>query len=197
MDPMVRACCSPNQDDRQPGDVPSLVIVHSISLPPDEFHGTGVESLFTNRLDPDEHPYYATIAGLRVSAHYFVRRDGTSIRFVEPEKRAWHAGVSRWRGREACNDFSIGIELEGSDSVPFEPAQYEVLAELIKDLRRRFPIEDVVGHCHVAPGRKTDPGPFFDWAHLRTLLADCAGLAVGSSASQPADGTAGRTSGST
>lgn len=170
---------SPNCDDRPPGETTRLLVVHAISLPPDQFAGPGVEQLFTNTLDPAEHPYYATIAHLRVSAHFFVRRDGEVIQFVDPDKRAWHAGVSSWRGRERCNDFSVGIELEGSDTVPFEAVQYQRLAGLIRDLAGRFPIEAVVGHSDVAPGRKTDPGPFFEWGRLRRMLADCEKLEVG------------------
>jgi AmpD protein len=159
--------------------------VHAISLPPGEFGGPAVVQLFTNTLDPAEHPYYATIAHLRVSAHYFIRRDEEVIQFVEPDKRAWHAGVCRWRGRERCNDFSIGIELEGCDTLPFEAVQYERLAALIRKLAGRYPIDAVVGHSDIAPGRKTDPGPCFEWGRLRALLADCAGLGVG-----PADSSA-------
>jgi AmpD protein len=173
-----RECPSPNQDERPPGGV-VLIVVHAISLPPDEFGGPGVEALFGNRLVPDQHPYYATIAHLRVSAHYFIRRDGEVIQFVHPDRRAWHAGASRWRGRERCNDFSIGIELEGCDTVPFEAVQYERLAVLIRELVGRYPIEAVVGHSDIAPGRKTDPGTCFEWARLRGLLADCMGLQVG------------------
>src|SRR5690606_35673442 len=135
------------------------------------FGGPGVEQLFTNALDPEAHPYYATIGHLRVSAHYFIRRDGETICFVDPDRRAWHAGVSCWNGRERCNDFSIGIELEGCDTRPFEPVQYERLAALVAELKRRYPIEAVVGHSDIAPGRKTDPGPFFDWSRLSALLA--------------------------
>ena len=123
-------CC--NHDDRPPGEPIRLIVIHAISLPPDEFGGPGVEQLFTNALDPDAHPYYATIDHLRVSAHYFIRRDGETICFVDPARRAWHAGVSCWNGRERCNDFSIGIELEGCDTRPFEPAQYERLIEVFK-----------------------------------------------------------------
>jgi N-acetyl-anhydromuramoyl-L-alanine amidase len=166
-----RVLPSPNQDARPPGMQVSLLVVHAISLPPDQFGGPGVMQLFTNSLDPDEHPYYATIHHLRVSAHYFIRRDGETVCFVDPERRAWHAGVSCWKGRERCNDFSIGIELEGCDSAPFEPVQYLRLARLVNDLRARYPIEDVVGHSDIAPGRKTDPGPFFDWACLQQQLA--------------------------
>ena len=161
---------SPNFDQRPEGEPIRLIVVHAISLPPDEFGGPGVEQLFTNTLDPAAHPYYATIDHLRVSAHYFIRRDGTLIRFVDPDLRAWHAGVSSWQGRERCNDFSIGIELEGCDTLPFEAAQYEQLARLVAELETRYPVEAVVGHSDIAPGRKTDPGPCFDWARLGTLL---------------------------
>ena len=162
----ARCCASPNFDARPDGAVVSLVVVHAISLPPEHFGGRGVEQLFTNRLDGAEHPYYAEIAGLRVSAHFFIRRDGELIQFVSTEDRAWHAGASIWCGRERCNDFSVGVELEGSDNQPFEPVQYERLRELIGALRERYPVEDVVGHSDIAPGRKTDPGPFFDWKLL-------------------------------
>lgn len=160
---------SPNHDERPPGEPVRLIVVHAISLPPDQFGGPGVEQLFTNTLDPTAHPYYATIQHLRVSAHYFIRRDGQLLCFVDPARRAWHAGVSCWNGRERCNDFSIGIELEGCDTMPFEPAQYERLAALIVELERRYPIEAVVGHSDIAPGRKTDPGPFFDWKRLDVM----------------------------
>lgn len=161
---------SPNCDERPAGEEVSLVVVHAISLPPGEFCGDGVERLFTNRLDPAAHPYYAAIDGLRVSAHFFIRRDGRIVQFVPCGKRAWHAGVSSWQGRERCNDFSIGIELEGCDELPFEPAQYRQLADLVKVLARCYPVRSVVGHADIAPGRKTDPGPHFDWPHLRALL---------------------------
>ena len=161
----------PNHDARPPNEAVRLIVIHAISLPPDEFGGPGVEQLFSNALDPDAHPYYATIQHLRVSAHYFIRRDGETICFVDPDRRAWHAGVSCWNGRERCNDFSIGIELEGCDTRPFEPVQYARLAALIAELKQRYPIEGVVGHADIAPGRKTDPGPFFDWNRLNALLA--------------------------
>ncbi len=160
---------SPNLDARPAGETVRLIVVHAISLPPDEFGGPGVVQLFTNTLDPAAHPYYATIHHLRVSAHFFIRRDGELIQFVHPDFRAWHAGASRWNGRERCNDFSIGIELEGCDTLPFEANQYERLTWLIEVLRLRYPIEAVVGHCDIAPGRKTDPGPCFDWAALGIL----------------------------
>lgn len=162
----VRQVCSPNADHRIAGGLVNLVVIHAISLPPDSFGGPGVEQLFTNTLDPAEHPYYETIAHLRVSAHFFIRRDGEMIQFVSTEDRAWHAGKSCWRGRERCNDFSIGIELEGCDTVPFEEIQYERLARLLDELEVRYPIQDVVGHSDIAPGRKTDPGPCFDWGRL-------------------------------
>lgn len=161
-----RCCASANFDARQSGAEVELIVIHNISLPPDEFGGPGVEQLFTNCLNPDEHPYYTQIAGLRVSAHFFIRRDGELIQFVSTENRAWHAGVSSWRGRERCNDFSVGIELEGCDTQPFEAAQYERLNELISALKARYPIRDVVGHSDIAPGRKTDPGPCFDWGRI-------------------------------
>lgn len=161
-----------NCDERPAGELPSLVVVHAISLPPDRFGGPGVEQLFTNRLDPAEHPYYATIHHLRVSAHYFIRRSGELVCFVPPEKRAWHAGVSSWQGRERCNDFSIGIELEGCDSLPFERGQYDTLSGLLVELCGRFPVAGVTGHSDIAPGRKTDPGPYFSWGRLRRILVE-------------------------
>ena len=161
---------SPNRDARPPGIAPSLVVVHGISLPPRTFGGDGVARLFTNTLDAGAHPYYATIAHVRVSAHFFIRRDGTLVQFVPCTERAWHAGVSSWRGRERCNDFSIGIELEGADAVPYASAQYTALATLLRALKRRYPLEAAVGHSDVAPGRKTDPGPAFDWDRLSRLV---------------------------
>jgi AmpD protein len=145
-------------------------VIHSISLPPGEFGGDAVERLFTNRLDWDAHPYYGRIRGLQVSAHFLVRRSGERVQFVSCDDRAWHAGQSRWRGRENCNDWSIGIELEGLEGDRFEPAQYRALAVLMRALQRRYPIAEAVGHEHVAPGRKADPGPGFDWARLRQAL---------------------------
>lgn len=168
----ARHCASPNHDARpDPGTV-SLIVIHAISLPPEEFGGPGVEELFTNRLDPTVHPYYADICALRVSAHFFIRRNGAVIQYVSTDGRAWHAGASCWQGRDQCNDFSIGIELEGSDTQPFEPSQYEGLARLVGAIRGRYPIEDVAGHSDIAPGRKTDPGPFFEWTRLQALLGD-------------------------
>jgi AmpD protein len=161
---------SPNRDARPHETMPSLVIVHGISLPPRTFGGDGVARLFTNTLDAAAHPYYAAIAQVQVSAHFFVRRDGTLFQFVPCTERAWHAGVSSWRGRERCNDFSIGVELEGADDIPYTPAQYAVLAALLWALKNRYPIQAAVGHSDVAPGRKTDPGPAFDWDRLARLV---------------------------
>jgi AmpD protein len=145
-------------------------VIHGISLPPGVFGGPGIEQLFTNRLDPREHPYYAALAGLRVSSHFVIRRDGALVQFVPCGKRAWHAGVSAWRGRECCNDFSIGVELEGADDQPYEAAQYGRLGALTRALTARYPIADIVGHSDIAPGRKTDPGPHFDWPRYRASL---------------------------
>lgn len=165
---------SPNVGPRPPGTAIDLVLVHSISLPPGEYGGDAIERLFTNRLDWDAHPYYQQIRGLQVSAHFLVRRDGSATQFVSCDARAWHAGASRWRGRERCNDFSVGIELEGLEGETFEAAQYATLASLIAALAQRYPIGAVVGHEHVAPGRKLDPGPGFDWSRLRALLPPAA-----------------------
>ena len=162
---------SPNQDERPPGTEISLLVVHSISLPPGEYGGDAIERLFTNRLDPAAHPYFREIAGLRVSSHFLIRRDGELVQFVPPERRAWHAGVSSWRGRERCNDFSIGVELEGSDEGDFTDAQYLRLIELVQSLKAALPLRDIAAHSDVAPGRKTDPGPRFDWPRLLKALA--------------------------
>jgi AmpD protein len=154
---------SPNRDDRPAGVDPTLLVIHSISLPPGVFGGAAIVALFTNTLDPGGHPYFAALDGLRVSAHFLVRRDGALIQFVSCECRAWHAGVSIFEGRERCNDFSIGIELEGDDFTPFEPSQYETLVALIDALQVRYRLTAIAGHDEIAPGRKTDPGPYFDW----------------------------------
>ncbi len=146
------------------------MVLHSISLPPGQYGGDGIEQLFTNRLDWDAHPYYDTIRGLHVSAHFVVRRDGEVVQFVSCDRRAWHAGRSAWQGRENCNDFSVGIELEGLEGERFEPAQYDALASLARALGRRYPIEAIAGHQHVAPGRKHDPGAGFEWHALRSRL---------------------------
>ena len=157
---------SPNHDPR-PDDSPiRLVVVHGISLPPGCYGGDEIAALFTNRLDPAAHPYFEAIAGLRVSAHFLVRRDGALVQFVRCADRAWHAGASCWDGAARCNDFSIGVELEGVDDEPYEDPQYDTLVVLVAALRARYPIEDVVGHSDIAPGRKTDPGPAFDWTRV-------------------------------
>jgi AmpD protein len=157
---------SPNFDARPPDTEITLVVVHGISLPPGRFGGPGIAALFANRLRAGAHPYYAGIANLRVSAHFLIRRHGELLQFVSCRDRAWHAGVSQWRGQPGCNDYSIGIELEGTDTIPYTSAQYRALDRLLDALRRRHPIAHVVGHCDVAPGRKTDPGPGFDWTRL-------------------------------
>jgi AmpD protein len=173
----ARQLRSPNCDERPAGAAVTLLVVHGISLPPGAFGGDAIERLFTNRLDGAAHPYFATIAQLRVSAHFVVRRDGRLLQFVPCARRAWHAGASAWRGRERCNDFSVGIELEGTDALPYTRRQYRMLGRVVRALARRYPIEDVVGHSDVAPGRKTDPGPAFDWARLARALAGT-GLAL-------------------
>ncbi len=167
---LARQVRSPNFDARPAGTPVTLIVVHGISLPPGKFGGDAIIRLFTNRLDPARHPYYATVADLRVSAHFVIRRDGALLQFVSCDDRAWHAGVSSWRGRERCNDFSIGVELEGADHVPYSSDQYAMLARLIKALSRRYPIAGVAGHSDIAPGRKTDPGESFDWPRLRRLI---------------------------
>jgi AmpD protein len=171
--PAARRSPSPNWDERPPGTVIDLLVIHGISLPPGDFGGPWIEALFHNRLDPEAHPYFATIAALRVSAHLLIRRDGELIQLVDLARRAWHAGPSCFEGRERCNDFSIGIELEGADGVPYTDAQYAVLAKAIKAVKARCPAISparIVGHSDIAPGRKTDPGPAFDWSRLRREL---------------------------
>lgn len=157
---------SPNFGERPAGGEVSLVVVHNISLPPGEFAGNWVEDFFLNRLDASVHPYFAEIAGLQVSAHFYVRRDGAVVQFVGCDQRAWHAGRSSWCGRENCNDYSVGIELEGCDALPFADAQYAALWRLLEALRQRYPISAIAGHSHIAPGRKSDPGAHFNWAAL-------------------------------
>jgi len=157
---------SPNCDERPRDTAISLLVVHGISLPPGDFGGNAIERLFTNQLDPGAHPYFASIAALRVSAHFLIRRDGALVQFVPCRLRAWHAGESTWRGRSHCNDFSIGIELEGCDDVGYADAQYLMLTRIARALARRYPIADIVGHSDIAPGRKTDPGAAFDWTRL-------------------------------
>jgi AmpD protein len=169
--PAARRVPSPNCDQRPEGETVRLIVIHAISLPPDQFGGSGIIDLFTNCLDPATHPYFRELQGLRVSAHFLIRRDGELIQFVPCSRRAWHAGVSNWLGQTNCNDFSIGIELEGCDQQVFEDGQYRVLDHLLCELRRRYSIEAVVGHSDIAPGRKTDPGPCFDWHRVR--IAAC------------------------
>lgn len=156
---------SPNFDARPANEI-SLIVIHNISLPPSQYGGAGIIELFTNCLDPNEHPYYAEIYTRKVSSHFLIRRDGELMQFVSCLQRAWHAGASQWQGRERCNDFSVGIELEGSDFEAFEPAQYKTLNLLLKALKKTYPIQQIVGHSDIAPGRKTDPGPYFEWANI-------------------------------
>ncbi|MBN2885100.1 MAG: 1,6-anhydro-N-acetylmuramyl-L-alanine amidase AmpD [Chromatiaceae bacterium] len=171
----ARRCPSPNQDARPAHSLIDLLVIHNISLPPGDFGGPWIEDLFLNRLDPEAHPYFATIAALRVSAHLLIRRDGALVQYVPFERRAWHAGVSVFQGRERCNDYAIGIELEGSDDCPFTAAQYRALIDSTQAIRARYPTitpERIAGHSDIAPGRKSDPGPAFEWEHyLRALAA--------------------------
>lgn len=166
----ARSVPSPNFSSRPEATPIDLVVLHSISMPPGHFGGDAIERLFTNRLDWSAHPYYETIRGLAVSAHFLIRRDGELLQFVSCDDRAWHAGPSAWQGREGCNDFSIGIELEGLEGERFDERQYPVLAELLRAVAERYPVAAVAGHEHVAPGRKNDPGAGFDWTRLRHLL---------------------------
>ena len=163
---LPRRIVSPNYDSRPPGFAVSLLVIHCISLPPGEFAGDAVIRLFSNTLDPEAHPSFAPVHHLKVSAHFFLRRDGALIQFVSCNDRAWHAGESNWQGRARCNDFSIGIELEGCEDTPFTPAQYERLTALVGALRTRYPLTAAAGHSDIAPGRKTDPGPYFDWSRI-------------------------------
>jgi AmpD protein len=170
--PGARRAPSPNCDLRPPDTRVDLLVIHGISLPPGEFGGPWIDDLFQSRLDPDAHPYFRGIACLRVSAHLLIRRDGELIQYVPLTHRAWHAGPSCFRGREQCNDFSIGIELEGADDVPYADRQYEVLGETIKAVVGRYPSitpDRIAGHSDIAPGRKTDPGPAFEWGRLKGL----------------------------
>lgn len=166
----VRRIVSPNFDRRPAGASIDLLVIHNISLPPEQFNGPGIEKFFTNTLDSDAHPYYAQLKDVRVSSHFLIRRDGGIVQFVPCAQRAWHAGVSSWQGRSRCNDFSIGIELEGSDYVPFTEHQYAALARLTRRLQRAYPIRSIAGHSDIAPVRKTDPGPHFDWPRYRAAL---------------------------
>ncbi|MFH0934177.1 MAG: 1,6-anhydro-N-acetylmuramyl-L-alanine amidase AmpD [Pseudomonadota bacterium] len=167
----VARAVSPNHDARPPRMAVELLVIHSISLPPNEYGGEAIRRFFTNTLDHSEHPYFEQLRDVRVSAHFLIRRDGGIVQFVPVGRRAWHAGASTWRGRSRCNDFSIGIELEGSDFEPFTDRQYAALARLTRRLKRRFPIRDIVGHSDIAPDRKTDPGPHFDWQRYLNQLA--------------------------
>ncbi|WP_232522318.1 1,6-anhydro-N-acetylmuramyl-L-alanine amidase AmpD [Marinimicrobium alkaliphilum] len=170
----ARLCPSPNCNDRPAGVAIDLLVVHNISLPPGQF-GTGcVQRFFCNQLPPDEHPYFVEIAALKVSAHLLIERTGALTQFVPFERRAWHAGQSRYRGRENCNDFSIGVELEGTDEQPYTEAQYQQLSAVARTLMRHYPglsADRITGHADIAPGRKTDPGSAFDWSYFRQLLA--------------------------
>jgi AmpD protein len=165
----ARRVPSPNFGPRPEGEVVDLVVLHSISLPPGRYGGDEIENFFTNSLDFSAHPFFETIRGLEVSAHFVVRRDGEVLQFVSVADRAWHAGASRWEGRDDCNSWSVGIELEGLEGETFEPAQMASLVELLQALETVLPVRQVVGHEHVAPGRKRDPGPGFDWSMLRAL----------------------------
>ena len=157
---------TPNFDARPLATI-DMIVIHNISLPPNEYGGNGVVQLFTNVLNPDEHPYYAKIYTRKVSAHFFINRDGDIIQFVSCLQRAWHAGVSQWQGRERCNDFSVGIELEGCDNDHFSLQQYKQLNQLITILKKTYPIQHIVGHSDIAAGRKTDPGPYFEWTKIK------------------------------
>ena len=171
----ARQCPSRNQDDRPAESGPELLIVHSISLPPGEFGGPYIEQLFDNRLDWSAHPYFESIRGLEVSAHALIRRDGSVLQFVPFTRRAWHAGESVFRGQQRCNDFAIGIELEGEDSLPYTDVQYDILAAVTNALFTAYPRLDtrhIAGHCDVSPGRKSDPGPAFDWLRLYDALCE-------------------------
>jgi AmpD protein len=170
----VRQVASPNRDTRPPGVAADLMVVHGISLPPGEFGGPWIDRLFTNTLPAEVHPYFAEVAALRVSSHLAVARDGAVTQYVKFTERAWHAGQSNYRGREACTDFSVGVELEGTDMLPYEPAQYGALAQIVAALCAAYPglsPDRLVGHSDIAPGRKTDPGPAFDWPRARSLIA--------------------------
>lgn len=162
---------SPNYDARPPPSgtsAISLIVIHNISLPPGQYGGNGIIELFNNQLNPNEHPYYTDIYKQKVSSHFLIRRQGELLQFVSCLDRAWHAGISSWKGKERCNDFSVGIELEGSDFDAFEPAQYQTLRLLVASLKQSYPIQAVVGHSDIAPERKTDPGPYFDWTKIES-----------------------------
>lgn len=173
--PAARRVVSPNANDRPASASVDLLVIHNISLPPGEFGGDHIEALFTNTLDPAAHAYFAEIAHLNVSAHFLVRRDGELVQFVSTDARAWHAGESAWCERTNCNDFSVGIEMEGTDDIPYETVQYQALSRLVGALREYYPAmapDAMVGHSEIAPGRKTDPGTAFDWQILRQYLSE-------------------------
>jgi N-acetyl-anhydromuramoyl-L-alanine amidase len=170
----ARQIASPNRDLRPPGVEADLIVVHGISLPPGEYGGAWIDRLFTNTLPAEVHPYFAEVCSLRVSSHVVVGRDGTVTQYVKFTERAWHAGKSVYQGRHACNDFSVGIELEGTDTTPYEAAQYSALAEVVVALCAAYSSlspQRLVGHSDISPGRKTDPGPAFDWPRARRLIA--------------------------
>jgi AmpD protein len=170
----IRHHLSPNFDDRPSGHPVDLLVIHNISLPPEQFEGDWILDFFCNELDPQAHPYFQEIANLEVSAHLLIRRSGEIIQFVSFDQRAWHAGQSCYQGRERCNDFSIGIELEGSDNQPFTESQYQALQQVTRLLMQHYPalsLDRIAGHSEIAPDRKTDPGPCFDWQHYRKLLS--------------------------
>ena len=166
----ARQVLSPNQDQRPPGNTIDLIVVHSITLPPGQFGSDDIVRLFTNTLDPAKHPFFEEINELRVSAHFLIRRDGELIQFVAIPARAWHAGISSFEGRQRCNDFSVGIELEGTDEVCFTERQYQVLTDVCRQLIEQFSLFAIAAHSEVAPGRKTDPGPMFDWSRITSRL---------------------------
>ncbi|MCL6270535.1 1,6-anhydro-N-acetylmuramyl-L-alanine amidase AmpD [Sansalvadorimonas sp. 2012CJ34-2] len=169
----ARICPSPNFDKRPEGTDIDLLVIHNISLPPGQFGGSYINQLFTNTLNPDDHPFFQEVAGMEVSAHLLISRDGSCTQFVSFDDRAWHAGVSCWQGRTACNDFAIGIELEGADDVAYDERQYEALAAVTRELLVAYPkltVDTITGHSDIAPGRKTDPGKAFDWQRYRSLI---------------------------
>lgn len=168
----IRRVASPHFNQRPDDEAPSLLVIHNISLPPGEFGGPWIDQLFTGTLPAEAHPYFASIAGLRVAAHCLIRRDGEIVQYVSFDRRAWHAGESCFEGRDNCNDFSIGIELEGTDDLPYTPAQYASLAAVTTLLMQHYPLTSsrITGHCDIAPTRKTDPGPSFDWGHYKHMI---------------------------
>ncbi len=172
--PDAHLSLSPHFNERPDNISVDLLVIHNISLPPGQFGGNEIEEFFLGRLDSRQHPFFESIRDLKVSSHFLIRRDGELVQFVDCEKRAWHAGISSWRGRENCNDFSIGIELEGTDDIEYEPEQYQKLVDVTRSLMSIYPaitLDNIVGHSDIAPGRKTDPGPAFDWQKYRILLS--------------------------